>query len=886
MNCEEALLLLEEILPPGSLNNVKSLVFREAWEGKSYPEIAEAAGYTTEYIKMAAAQMWKALSANVGEKVTKQNFRAILRQRYGQTLIIAERDFSERTHAIDWEKMPDIATFYGYDAELAQMQQYILADNCRLVAVLGMGGMGKTSLVAKLVQQIQEKFDYIIWRSFGQDTFDFPTLLKELIAFLSDRELTEVSLKQLIECLRVSRCLIVLDEAENLLQSGSSSEYRDGYEEYDELFKTIGEMAHQSCLILTSREKLPEIAVLEGAELPVRSLQLTGSLETSLAMLKALGISGTIDRQEQLCQDYSYNPLILKIVATSIQDIFDGNLTAFQEQDSISFNGVNRLLKPHIQRLGNLEKTILLWLAINRDWTNLEELRSDIIPAVAQGDLLEALESLSWRSLVKNQAASYTVEPLITEYLTNYLIERVCDEIEHEESYLTSESPSPIPLFQSHALCKTTVTQEVRAKQVRLILQPISERLKTTFASTQAIAKRFCLILDRLRKSPSNISGYGAGNLINLCVQLQIDLSNYDLSHLVIWHAYLKEVKLQKVNLSYSNLTHSVFNRSIRGILAISFSSDGKLLTTGNTQGEIIIWEVKSGRVFAKHQVHNSDVLSLAFSPNDETLVSSSKDGTLKFWNIQTDNYWSVSSENENEINAVAWHPDGRTLISGGSSGYIKVWNAIAGELNTTLEHGSEILTLAWSPDGKIIASGGKDRELKLWNPSTGECLHILQGHNQQVNAIAFSPDSQTLASGSEDRTIKLWDIPTGKYFQTWRGNLDSINSVAFSPNGPFLASGSNDCLVKLWNVYTGECLKIFNGHTSVLYRVVFSPDGEILASSSKDGTVKLWELKTEQCYHTLKPPGIYEEMNITGAKGLTDEQLNGLKVLGAIEEK
>ncbi len=886
MNCEEALLLLEEILPPGSLNNVKSLVFREAWEGRSYPEIAEAAGYTTEYIKMAAAQMWKALSATVGEKVTKQNFRAILRQRYGQTLVIAEHESSEHTPAIDWGKMPDITTFYGYDAELVQMQQYILADNCRLVAVLGMGGMGKTALVAKLVQQIQGKFDYIVWRSLGQDTFDFPTLLKELIAFLSDRELTEVSLKQLIECLRVSRCLIVLDEAENLLQSGCSSQYRDGYEEYDELLKTIGEMAHQSCLILTSREKLPEIAVLEGAELPVRSLQLTGSLETSLAMLKALGISGTPTQQEQLSQDYSYNPLILKIVATSIQDIFDGNLTAFQEQGSISFNGVNRLLKPHIQRLGNLEKTILLWLAINRDWTSFEELRSDIIPAVAQGDLLEALESLSWRSLVKNQAASYTVEPLITEYLTNYLIERVCDEIEHIESYSTSESRSPIPLFQSHALCKTTVTQEVRAKQIRLILQPISDRLKTTFASTQAIVKRFRLILDGLRKSPSNISGYGAGNLLNLCVQLQIDLSNYDLSHLVIWHAYLKEVKLQKVNLSYSNLTHSVFNQSIRGILAISFSLDGKLLATGNTQGEITVWQVESGQVFAKHQVHNSDVLSLAFSPDGETLVSSSKDGTLKFWNIQTDNYWSVSSENENEINAVAWHPEGKTLVSGGSSGYIRVCNAIAGELNTTLEHGSEILTLAWSPDGKIIASGGIDREIKLWNPSTGECLHILQGHNQQVTAIAFSPDSQTLASGSEDRTIKLWDIPTGKYFQTWRGNFDSINSVAFSPNEPFLASGSNDCLVKLWNVYTGECFKIFNGHTSVVYRVAFSPDGEILASSSKDGTVKLWELKTEQCYQTLKPPGIYEEMNITGAKGLTDEQLNGLKVLGAIEEK
>jgi hypothetical protein len=34
----------------------------------------------------------------------------------------------------------------------------------------------------------------------------------------------------------------------------------------------IGETAHQSCVILTSREKLPEVAVLQGEILPVRSL--------------------------------------------------------------------------------------------------------------------------------------------------------------------------------------------------------------------------------------------------------------------------------------------------------------------------------------------------------------------------------------------------------------------------------------------------------------------------------------------------------------------------------------------------------------------------------------------------------------------------------------
>ncbi|NER82955.1 MAG: hypothetical protein F6K42_26040, partial [Leptolyngbya sp. SIO1D8] len=82
MQIEEALKLLDTLLPPGSLNTVKTLVFRESWEGKGYAAIAEAAGYDADYVKIAAAQLWKALSQALGEKVTKKNFRSLLRQKF------------------------------------------------------------------------------------------------------------------------------------------------------------------------------------------------------------------------------------------------------------------------------------------------------------------------------------------------------------------------------------------------------------------------------------------------------------------------------------------------------------------------------------------------------------------------------------------------------------------------------------------------------------------------------------------------------------------------------------------------------------------------------------------------------------------------------------
>jgi hypothetical protein len=65
----------------------------------------------------------------------------------------------------DWGEAIDVDFFYDRTAELANLEQWIVADRCRLVVLLGMGGIGKTALSVKLAQQIQHQFDYLIWRS-------------------------------------------------------------------------------------------------------------------------------------------------------------------------------------------------------------------------------------------------------------------------------------------------------------------------------------------------------------------------------------------------------------------------------------------------------------------------------------------------------------------------------------------------------------------------------------------------------------------------------------------------------------------------------------------------------------------------------------------------
>ncbi len=109
--------------------------------------------------------------------------------------------------------------------------------------------------------------------------------------------------------LQALRCLLVLDNLETLLQEGDhEGNYLPGYEGYGRLIKRLGESAHASCVLLTSREKPREIEALEGSRSPVRTLRLTGLDESAARELLAdKGLVGTADDWRQLVTTYAGN---------------------------------------------------------------------------------------------------------------------------------------------------------------------------------------------------------------------------------------------------------------------------------------------------------------------------------------------------------------------------------------------------------------------------------------------------------------------------------------------------------------------------------------------------------------------------------------------------
>jgi transcriptional regulator with XRE-family HTH domain len=326
----------------------------------------------------------------------------------------------------DWGEAPDVPVVQGRTQELATLARWVCKEHCRLIQVLGEGGIGKTTLAARLAHDLVPEFAVVHWRSLRNAPPPEDWLAGAISALSMAQALPpdgwEARLALLLALLRERRGLLVLDNLETILEPGVPDvRYRAGYEGYGEILQRLGESAHRGCLLVISREQ-----PLREDQMAVRALCLQGlGVDECRALLGHWDLVGDEAAWRALVARYAGNPLALQVVGKTVAALFDGDLASFLAHDVAVFGAIRRLLDEQVARLSVPEQVVLRWLAGEQEPVGFAELVTDLGPLLGRAKIVEAVEALMRRSLLKPAGrGTLTLQPVMREYAAAQQAER------------------------------------------------------------------------------------------------------------------------------------------------------------------------------------------------------------------------------------------------------------------------------------------------------------------------------------------------------------------------------------------------------------------------------------------------------------------------------
>lgn len=295
------------------------------------------------------------------------------------------------------------------------------------------------------------------------------------------------------------------------------------------------------------------------------------------------------------------------------------------------------------------------------------------------------------------------------------------------------------------------------------------------------------------------------------------------------------------------------------GISSVAFSPNNTQFVSGSEDGDLCLWDARTGRMISSWKGHTRSIPSVAYFPDGQLFISASRDGTVRIWDSNTGTRVRQSLIGPLQaINCAAVAPDTSRIAAADNKGTLCIWDAMTGELISAWASGhiTRITSITFVSNGTQVVSGSEDKTLRLWDVGQGmESIHVsLNVHGSAVTSAAFSPDDRYVVSGSMDRTARLWDAATGECIGApFTGAPYGISDVAFSSNGSRITAVCEMPWACSWNVKTGEA--VFKPGLKPGVTALTPGDGQIAHIPVDLAEVRFWDLNSGEPERTRALP-------------------------------
>ncbi|BAB72298.1 ATP-binding protein [Anabaena sp. FACHB-709] len=324
-----------------------------------------------------------------GDAIDASVFKA-----FCQVLGLNWQDLVERpsnSFIIETTQIPNIPLFFGRRYELTTLSQAI-EQGTRLIAITGIGGMGKTALATKLVESRSSHFSQTLWFSFHHNP---PA--KDKVPTL------------------VPHNLMVFDGWDSILGGKRGGQYRPEYEPYADFLRTVVQTTHNSCVIITSREQPEGLNILSAGGAVI--FPLGGLMEGAIELLQHHQLTFDAQQWITLVNQYGGNPLFLNMAANFIHELFAGDVGEFLASGTLVAGEFAPLVTQWLKQISTLEQILIKSLATKVQGLTRQEILLQLASDAANGDILAALLSLKRRGLIETMKDSelerFYLQPVI-----------------------------------------------------------------------------------------------------------------------------------------------------------------------------------------------------------------------------------------------------------------------------------------------------------------------------------------------------------------------------------------------------------------------------------------------------------------------------------------